>query len=161
MIKIKLLNPTKGRNEPTFRPLWFIKDRLREYSIDITTSNDYDYLFVGMHDFIDKKQSFQESIETGLENLSKISGEYFIFDGSDSHSLMGAYEVFTQSKATYLFKNQLHQNKDHYKIPKAFNKWFMGSGSELDLSYNIPNGLLPITLVWFPINENHSFRVLS
>ena len=55
MIKIKILNPFQGRNEPSFRPLFFVKDMLRDYSIDITESNDYDYLFVGMHDFIDKK----------------------------------------------------------------------------------------------------------
>lgn len=138
MIKVKILNPTKNRNEPTFRPLRFVEDRLRDYSIDITTSNDYDFLFIGMSDFIDKKRSLQESIDYGLENLSKITGDYFLFDGSDSHSLMGAYEVFTQSNATYLFKNQLHQDKDNYNIPKSFNKWFMGSGSGLDLSYNIP-----------------------
>ena len=69
MIKVKIQNTLVGRNEPTFRPLLFVKDMLREYSIDITESNDYDYLFVGMHDFIDKKKSLQESIEYGLENL--------------------------------------------------------------------------------------------
>ena len=26
MIKIKILNPTKDRNEPTFRPFFYIKD---------------------------------------------------------------------------------------------------------------------------------------
>ena len=44
MIKIKVLNPIKYRNEPTFRPLWFIKDKLRDYSIDLTESDDYDKL---------------------------------------------------------------------------------------------------------------------
>ena len=43
------------RNEPTFRPLFFAKDMLRDYSIDITDSDDYDFLFVGMHDFLNKK----------------------------------------------------------------------------------------------------------
>ena len=43
MIKIKIQNTLIGRNEPTFRPLLFVKDMLREYSIDITESNDYDY----------------------------------------------------------------------------------------------------------------------
>ena len=111
---------------------------LKDYSIDITESNDYDFLFVGMDDFIDKKKTLQGSIDWGLENLSEISGDYFLFDGSDSTSLMGAYEVFEQSDAIYLFKNQLLK-KDEYKIPTAFNKWFFGSGSDLDLSYDIPN----------------------
>ncbi len=137
MIKIKILNSQLGRNEPTFRPLQFIKNRLRDYSIDITDSNDYDFLFVGMHDFIDKKRSLQESIDYGLENISKITGDYFIFEGSDSTSLMGAYEVFDQSNAVYMFKNQLLPSKEHYKIPYAHNKWFWDAGSDLDLSYDI------------------------
>jgi len=138
VIKVKILNPTEDRNEPTFRPLFFVKDILRDYSIDITDSDDFDYLFVGMHDFIYKDKPLSESIYTGLENLSKISGDYFLFDGSDSTSLMGAYEVFEQSDATYLFKNQL-LNKEDYKISTTFNKWFFGSGGDLDLSYDIPD----------------------
>ena len=65
MIKIKIQNPTIDRNRPTFNPLFVVKDMLRDYSIDITDSNDYDYLFVGMHDFIDKKLPLQESINYG------------------------------------------------------------------------------------------------
>ena len=45
MIKVKIQNPTKGRNEPTFRPLFFIKEQLKNhYSIEITESDDFDYL---------------------------------------------------------------------------------------------------------------------
>ena len=138
MIKIKIQNPTIDRNRPTFNPLFVVKDMLRDYSIDITDSNDYDYLFVGMHDFIDKKRSLQESIDYGLENLSKITGDYFLFDGSDSVSLMGAYEVFEQSNAIYLMKNQLLPDREDYKVSYAFNKFFFGKGSDLDLSYDIP-----------------------
>ena len=54
MIKIKILNPNKDRNEPTFRPLIFIKDMLRNYHIDVTESDDYDYLFIGMSDFMNQ-----------------------------------------------------------------------------------------------------------
>ena len=128
MIKVKIQNPTKGRNEPTFRPFFFIKDMLKNYSIDITDSDDYDFLFVGMNDFINKKISLNDSINWGLENLSKITGDYFLFDGSDSTSLMGAYEVFEQSDAIYLFKNQKLKNREDYKKPTAFNKWFLVKG---------------------------------
>jgi len=137
MIKIKIQNPTLGRNEPTFRPFGFIQDLLRDYSIEFTNSDDFDYLFVGMHDFIDKKKSLQESVDYGLENLSKITGDYFLFEGSDSTSLMGGFEVFEQSNALYLFKNQMFGTREEYKIPYAHNKWFWGSGSDLDLSYDI------------------------
>ena len=145
MIKIKILNPQGSdsmdnfcdRNRDNFAKFYRIKDMLKDYSIDITESDDFDYLFVGMSDFIDKKVSLKRSVEKGLENLSKITGDYFLFDGSDSTSLMGAYEVFEQSNAIYLFKNQLLKDKNMYKKPYAFGKWFFGSNSDLDLSYDI------------------------
>jgi hypothetical protein len=138
MIKIKVLNPTEDRNEPTFRVLMGCRDILKTYSIDVTTtSDDYDYLFVGMHDFINKKIPLQDSIDWGLENLEKVTegGEYFLFDGSDSTSLMGSYEVLEQCDAIYLFKNQLLQ-REYYKNPMNFGRWFWESG-ELDLGYDI------------------------
>ena len=137
MIKIKILNPTKDRNEPTFRPFFYIKDMLRDYSIDITDSDDYDFLFVGMTDFINKNKSLKESVEWGLENLSKITGDYFLFDGQDSTSLFGAYEVFEQSNAMYLFKNQTFNTREEYKVPYVVNKWFFGE-DDLGISYDIP-----------------------
>jgi len=137
MIKIKIQNPSKDRNEPTFRPFAFIQNKLRDYSIEFTDSNDFDYMFVGMHDFINKRIPLQESIDYGLENLSKISGDYFLFEGSDSTSLMGGFEVFEQSDAKYLFKNQTLASREDYKTPYAHNKWFWGDGSDLDLSYDI------------------------
>jgi hypothetical protein len=137
MIKIKIQNPNGGRNRPTFAPLLRTKNLMKDYSIDITDSDDFDYLFVGMQDFIDKKKTLQESIDWGLENLNKIDGDYFLFDGSDSTSLMGAYEVFEQSNAIYLMKNQKLRTREEYKKPYAFNKYFFGSGSNLDLSYDI------------------------
>ena len=47
MIKIKVLNPTTNRNEPTFRVLMACRNLLRSYSIEITESDDFDYLFEG------------------------------------------------------------------------------------------------------------------
>ena len=105
MIKVKIQNPNEGRNRPTFAPLIRVKNLMRDYSIDITNSDDFDYLFIGMQDFIDKKRPLSESVNWGLENLSKISGDYFLFDGSDSTSMMGALEVFEESNAIYLMKN--------------------------------------------------------
>ena len=139
MIKVKILNPTKCRNEPTFRPLLFVKDILRDYSIDITDSNDYDFLFVGMKDFYDKNKSLKDSTDWGLENLNKITenGDYFLFDGQDSTSIMGSYEVFEQSDAIYMFKNQTLNNREDYKTPYSLSKWFFGSDNECGVSYDI------------------------
>lgn len=137
MIKVKIVNPVEGKNKQSFLGFLYLKEVLRDYSIDITESDDFDYLFVGANEILNKKISLQESIDKGLEYCSKITGDYFLFDGSDSTSLMGAYEVFNQSNAKYLFKNQLLANREDYLTPTAFNKWFFGSGSDLDLSYNI------------------------
>ena len=79
MIKIKIENPTIGRNEITFRPFLQLSHMLRDYSIEITNSNDYDFLFIGMHDFIDKKRPLNESIDYGLNFLESITGDYFLF----------------------------------------------------------------------------------
>ena len=137
MIKVKVINPTIDRNEPTFRLMMYCKDLLREYGIDITESNDFDYMFIGMNDFINKKLSLKESIEWGSENVEKLSqgGEYFLFDGSDSTSLMGGIEVMMNTNPTYYVKNQLLQ-KEKYKVPSNFGRWFWGNG-EFDLSYDI------------------------
>ena len=177
MIKVKMLNYNVGRNEPTFRPLTFIREMLySDYSIELTTDDDFDYMFVGMSDFFDKKKPLKESTEWGLENLDKVTqgGDYFLFDGSDSTSLMGAYEVFEQSDAKYLFKNQL-LSRENYKEPTAFNKWFFGSGSDLDLGYDIPKDkwdriklsgynlgyLLPQYRNFQPINKNKNIDVCA
>ena len=63
MIKIKILNAAKGRNEPTFRPFFVVRDMIKDYSIEFTyDSDDYDFLFVGMDDFLDKSKPLEESI---------------------------------------------------------------------------------------------------
>ena len=70
-----------GKNRISFAGFLMLKDLLKEYSIDITDSDDYDYMFLGAHDILNKGIGLQESIEYGLENCSKITGDYFLFDG--------------------------------------------------------------------------------
>ena len=137
MIKIKVLNPTQDRNEPTFRVFMACKTALLNYSIEITDSDDFDYMFVGMHDFMNKSLKLKDSVDWGLENLNKVTegGDYLLFDGSDSTSLMGSIEVLEQCDAIYLFKNQILK-REEYKKPSNFGRWFWGNG-ELNLSYDI------------------------
>lgn len=136
MIKIKLNNWQQGRNQNTFRIFLMYTKYFNDIGIQFVEDGSYDFEFIGMHDFINKKIPLQESIEYGLETLSKKSGNYYLFDGSDSTSLMGAYEVFIQSQAKYLFKSAILE-REEYATPSAFNKWFFGNGSDLDLSYDI------------------------
>ena len=51
-----------------------------------TDSEDFDYLFIELHDFIDKKKSLKDTFYG-----TKIDGDYFLFEGSDSTSLMGGF----------------------------------------------------------------------
>ena len=140
MIKIKLNNWNKGRNNHTFRPFLIYAQQFTDIGVQFVEDGSYDYEFIGMADFINKKVSLQESIDTGVDYLANKTGDYFLFDGSDSTSLMGAYEVFKESNAHYLFK-AAKTTQEQYRIPSAFNKWFFGNGSDLDLAYDIPDDL--------------------
>ena len=133
MIKIKLSDPN---NMKSFSGFIHTRDLLREYSIEITDSNDYDYEFIHANEFVDTNLPLQQSIDMGLGNLSKKTGDYFLFHGGDSTSIVGAYEVFVESNAKFLFKKQLLSQED-YKEKTATNRWFFGNGSVLDRGYDI------------------------
>ena len=109
MIKIKIFNPVAGKNRIAFTGFLYLHNMLRDYSIEVTDSDDFDYAFLGSDDILDKSIGLEESVEYGLKNIDKYArgGDCFIFDSSDSTSLMGAYEVLEQSDAKFLFKNQL------------------------------------------------------
>ena len=119
-----------------FSGLIISRNMLRDYSIEITDSKDYDYEFIDHTKFINNSLTLQDSVDWGLEKLSKKTGDYFLFHGGDSTSIMGAYEVFINSEAKYLFKKQLLSQED-YKEETTINKWFFGSGTILDRGYKI------------------------
>ena len=66
MIKIKLYELDKHRNETTFRPFLKARDIFEEVGILFTNSDDYDYAWVAQASIIDKKKSLKESVENGL-----------------------------------------------------------------------------------------------
>ena len=140
MIKIKLTNWNKGRNNHTFRPFLMYAQEFNNIGVQFVEEGSYDFEFIGMMDFLDKSIPLQESIDFGIKSLSNKTGDYFLFDGSDSTSLMAAYEVFKESNAQYLFKTA-KSTQEQYNKPTAFNKWFFGNGSDLDLSYDISDDL--------------------
>ena len=134
MIKIKLSNPNDQKN---FGGLLHARDILPDYSIQLTDSNDYDYEFISHNNYVNSSVSLEQSIEEGINKLANKRGDYFLFSGADSTSLLGVYEVFSESNAKYLFKKQL-LSKDDYNSPTALNKWFFGTGTLLDKGYDIP-----------------------
>jgi len=151
MIKVKLSDPNDPKN---FSGLILNKDRLRDYSIELTTSNDYDYEFISQNRYLDLSVTLAQSIDEGLKYLSNKSGDYFLFHGADSTSLLGAYEVFSQCNAKALFKKQILSQLD-YKHPAILNKWFFGTGDVLNVGYDIPNDTYSrIHLTGFNVGHN-------
>ncbi len=133
MIKVKLTNP---QNVKCFGALLVAKNILPNYSIELTTSNDYDYLLVDMDQFMNKSLPLKESIDYGINNLSKITGDYFMVHGGGACDIVGAYEVLKESNAIALLKKSMMSRGD-YKNPCVLGKWFFGQGSQCDKGYNI------------------------
>ena len=104
MIKVKLLESDIHRNETSFRYYQFNNNLFKKVGIEFTDSDSYDYVMVGQASIIDKKLSLEESVNKGLEFLSKITGDYIIFDGQDSTTLIGTFDIF----AKLLMVNRLH-----------------------------------------------------
>jgi hypothetical protein len=136
MIKIKLTNWNIGRNNHVFRTFLMYAEQFLDIGVQFVADGSYDIEFIGMADFINRKLPLDASIKYGIDNLKNKTGTYCLFDGSDSTSLLGAYEVFVNSSAKYLYKTALLK-RENYNVPSAFNKWFFGAGSDIDIAYNI------------------------
>jgi hypothetical protein len=128
MIKIKLYELDKHRNECAFRPYLWAKDIIREIGIEFTDDDSYDYAWVAQTSISNKKLCLEESVETGLEFLEKIKGDYMILDGQDSTSLIGTYEVFKESNALLLLKNSLLKDRSLYKKGLTLGRYYWGDG---------------------------------
>jgi hypothetical protein len=128
MIKIKLYESEKHRNECTFRPFLYAQHSLRDIGIEFTIGDSYDYAWVAQASFLNKKVSLEQSVNDGLEFLSSITGDYMLIDGQDSTSLIGSYEVFKQSNALLLLKNSLLKDRSLYKQGWQLGRYYWGEG---------------------------------
>ena len=63
MIKIKLHEPDKHRNECTFRPFLWAQNVLKDVGIEFTTRDSYDYAWVAQASIINKRVSLKESTD--------------------------------------------------------------------------------------------------
>ena len=134
MIKIKLVELDKHRNETTFRPFLFAQNYLKEIGIEFTEGDSYDYAWVGQASIIDKKKSLKKSVEEGLEFLSKITGDYMIVDGQDATTLIGTIDVFRESNAKLFLKNSYLKDFELYKKGWANGRMYWGKGN-----YSVPD----------------------
>ena len=75
MIKIKIHDPVMGKNRISFAGFLMLKDLFRDYSIDITDSDDLDYIFLGAHTILNKGISLQEAADIVVhKKLKEIGG---------------------------------------------------------------------------------------
>lgn len=167
MIKIKLYELEKHRNECTFRPFLFAKDLFNDIGIEFVTHGKADFAFIGHASFLNKKLSLEDSTSFGLNFLKNVNGPHFLFDGQDAPTLIGSYEVFEKSKAIYLFKPTLYKNKNEYLNKYVNGRLYWGKGeyslNNLDLinriKLNHTNWLSTIKPKWLTYDSNKTVDV--
>lgn len=139
MLRIKIEEIFRHRNETTFRPYLWAKHLFREIGIEfIFEGNNYDLSWVGQASYSDKNHPYERSISRGLWFLDKIEGDYVLFDGNDSASLMGTYDVFKESGAKLLLKNSLYKNREWYELPFIHGRaYWETSVMDMDKEYAI------------------------
>lgn len=133
MIRIELLEHDIHRNETSFRPFVALNQYFKEVGIEFTTGADsYDFAMVGQASLIDKKKPLEESIEKGVNFLDKITGDYIVFDGQDSTSLIGMVDVFRhvyKNKNCVLYLKQSYlKDFDQYKKGWVNGRIYWGEG---------------------------------
>lgn len=167
MIKIKIYELEKHRNETTFRPFLFARNLFHEIGIEFVTEGKSDFAFIGHASFINKKITLSESIEFGLNFLKTIKEPYFLFDGQDAATLIGSYEVFLKSKALCLFKPTLYKNKEHYLEKTVNGRIYWGAGNYClqnlnsfdKIKLNHTNWLSTIKPEWYQYSDNKEYDV--
>lgn len=167
MIKIKIYELDKHRNETTFRPLLFQQQLFNDIGIQFVTEGKADFAFVGQASIINKKISLDDSIEFGLNFLKTVNEPYFIFDGQDACTLIGTYEVFKNSEAINMFKICLYKNRNDYLNEYVNGRSYWGRGNyKLDSLYKFDkillshtNWLSTIKPNWYNYDQNKQYDV--
>ena len=136
MIKVKIYELEKHRNETTFRPYIQVKNILSDVGIEFVTGDTYDFAWIGQASYLNKKVSLQQSIEDGLKFLSGIAGDYMLFDGQDATTLIGSYDVFKESNALLLLKNTMLKDRSLYKQKWVNGRYYWGEGNYVCEEFN-------------------------
>ena len=134
-VKIQILELEKHRNETTFRPYLSAIQTFSEYGIEFVNENP-DMYWVGQASVVNKKVSLQESIDNGCKFLENLDAPYVLFDGQDSSSLMGVWDVFSKIPGFKLAKNVVLKNYSSYTKKFPNGRWFWG---ESETGYSVPS----------------------
>lgn len=139
MLKIRLYQLERHRNETTFRPYIAVRKLFREIGVEfVVEGNDYDMVWAAQASYIDRAASYEKSLKFAKWNLNQCATgcDLILFDGQDSASLMASYDAFQKSPAKLLLKNSLYKNRDWYKEPSVMGRTYWDSGSEIDYKIN-------------------------
>lgn len=139
-MKIQILELEKHRNETTFRPYLSAIQTFNEYGIEFVNENP-DMYWVGQASVVNKKVSLQESIYNGCKFLENLDAPYVLFDGQDSSSLMGVWDVFSKIPGFKLAKNVVLKNYSSYTKKFPNGRWFWG---ESETGYSVSSADLEL-----------------
>lgn len=134
MIKIKLAELFKHRNETTFRPYLMAKDLFEDIGVQFVTEGKCDLTWVAQASFNDKKNAYTygNCVSRGLHFLeNEVQGDYVLFDGQDSASLLGSFDVLKASGARLLLKNTLYNSFEDYLTPWKMGRMYWGEGEPM------------------------------
>ena len=132
MLKIKLVELFRHRNETTFRPYLAADRHFMDIGIQFVVEGSYDLQWVGQASFVDKTHHFNRAIKRGSWFLdNKIDGDYILFDGQDSASVIGLAEVMKRRKKPLaVLKNTLYVDRNDYTKPSIHGRKYWGSSSD-------------------------------
>lgn len=169
MIKIKLIDIDKHRNEIAFRPYINTQHLFEQVGIQLITEGDsYDYAFIAQASFINKQVNLEQSVDEGSEFVNKFGKDVLLLDGQDSHSLIGTVEVLRNTNVRVMFKNTLLRDMSLYKLPWVNGRMYWGAGD-----YQVPdidtisnriklsgtNWLSTIQPTWYQYDTNKPYDI--
>lgn len=129
MLRIKIHEIEKHRNETTFRP--YINNRYIFEDIGIKfifDGNNYDMVWVAQATYLRKSIPYSDCVNFGRSYVSRFPGDVILFDGQDSASLMGSWDIFKESSnCKRLIKNSLYSDRSLYKKPSVNGRIYWGS----------------------------------
>lgn len=132
MLKIKIAENFRHRNETTFRPYLNAAHLFREVGIEfVFEGNGYDLTWVGQASISDKNHPLKRANRRGKWFIdNEVEGDFIIFDGQDSPSLIGVYEVLKSTEAKLLLKNSLYKDRSDYERPSIHGRTYWGSSAD-------------------------------
>ena len=134
MIKIKLAELFRHRNETTFRPYLMAKNLFEDIGVQFVTEGACDLTWVAQASYNDKKNSYTygNCLSRGIHYLNtEVSGDFVLFDGQDSASLLGSFDALKNSKAKLLLKNTLYNRFEDYLTLWKMGRMYWGEGVPL------------------------------